>query len=190
MSPDVFAEQQIEQVAPTEVQTRSVVDRAGDLLGMLGIVRRRGVMAQPTQQELDAFMAAIRKQESSNNYKAVGPSTKYGSATGAYQFLNSTWQGYGGYQRAMDAPPAVQDARAAQLMSAYYNRYGSWELVAVAWHGGPGKADTAYKSGLDALGNLNDGLMKTTDYARKAVQVMQDHVEGARVQGPFRWQGG
>ncbi len=35
-SAEAFAQDQIEQAAPTEVQSRSVVDRAGDLLGMLG----------------------------------------------------------------------------------------------------------------------------------------------------------
>lgn len=128
------------------------------------------------QQELAAFMAAIKKQESSNNYRAVGPRTKYGNATGAYQFLDSTWGGYGGYRRAMDAPPAVQDARAAQLMSQYYQQFGDWSLVAVAWHAGPGRAKTAKEQGLSALGNLNDGLSRTVDYANKAVKQMQTNL--------------
>lgn len=131
-------------------------------------------MAAPNPQQLAAFMQAIREQESGGNYTIQGPSTKYGRATGAYQFLNSTWGGYKGYARAMDAPPAIQDERAAQLMSAYYQRYGSWQLVAVAWHGGPGKADKAHKYGLESLGNLNDGLSRTVDYAKKAEQRTQD----------------
>ena len=129
------------------------------------------------QAELQAFMAAIRLQESSNNYRAMGPSTRYGRATGGYQFLDSTWGGYGGYRRAVDAPPAVQDARAAQLMTQYYQQFGSWELVAVAWHAGPGRAKTAKERGLASLGNLNDGLSRTVDYANKAVKQMNTYLK-------------
>lgn len=86
---------------------------------------------------IDEFMAALRMVESGGNYKAYN---SYSGASGAYQFLDSTWGGYGGYRSARDAPPAVQDARARQLMLQYYNQFGSWELVAVAWHAGPGSA--------------------------------------------------
>jgi transglycosylase-like protein len=37
------------------------------------------------------------------------------TASGLWQILDSTWQGFGGYSHASDAPPDVQNARAAEL---------------------------------------------------------------------------
>ena len=87
---------------------------------------------------IDAFMRALRDVESSGNYQAVGVATDWGHATGAYQFLDSTWGNYAGYARAMDAPPHIQDQRARELMQEYYNQFGDWDSVAAAWFSGPG----------------------------------------------------
>lgn len=54
----------------------------------------------------------VMGRESGGNIRAKNPSS---SASGKWQFLDSTWQGYGGYPRAMDAPEDVQDGRARQL---------------------------------------------------------------------------
>lgn len=42
------------------------------------------------------------------NYRAKNPRS---TASGAAQYLDSTWAGYGGYRRAMDAPAEVQEER-------------------------------------------------------------------------------
>lgn len=54
----------------------------------------------------------VKFRESRGDYSAQNPTS---SASGAWQFLDSTWNGFGGYARAIDAPPAVQDEAARQL---------------------------------------------------------------------------
>lgn len=66
----------------------------------------------------------IARHESATSglYTAQNPSS---SASGKYQILNSSWGRYGGYVRAKDAPPAVQEAQALTL----------WARNPHAWNG-------------------------------------------------------
>ena len=54
----------------------------------------------------------VFRTETGGNYQAQAGGA---SASGAYQIVNGTWDGYGGYTRARDAPPEVQDAKAAEM---------------------------------------------------------------------------
>lgn len=58
--------------------------------------------------------------ESGGNYRAENPTS---SASGAYQIIDSSWNNYGGYSHASDAPPSVQDERAAQIWAGGASRH-------------------------------------------------------------------
>jgi hypothetical protein len=77
-------------------------------------------VADPHPFHLHPWAVCIRQHESDrgpwphdSGYQAQNPKS---TASGAYQFLNSTWAvlsakaGQGGYRSAKDAPVAVQDA--------------------------------------------------------------------------------
>ena len=85
------------------------------------------IAALQTPPELPAhtppggFLACVRRHESGGNYQAQNPVS---TASGAYQFLNSTWRtmsaraGHAGYPTARSAPPWVQDAVAVYTVNA------------------------------------------------------------------------
>lgn len=104
----------------------------------LGPGIRPSNISPTSNTSLDRFMAALRNVESSGNYKAVGVPTPWGTAKGAYQYLDSTWDGYGGYASADLAPPEVQDEKARMDMQRIYDENGSWDAVSATWYSGPG----------------------------------------------------
>lgn len=60
----------------------------------------------------DAIPSSIVSRESNGNYGACNESS---GACGKYQFTGQTWNGFGGYASACDAPPGVQDEKANEV---------------------------------------------------------------------------
>ena len=97
--------------------------------------------------EVSAILATIRHMESGDNYlnQSYAVATRgrdsSGNATGAYAFIYTSWGGYGGYDEAFLAPPAVQDQRATDGVTAILDDFGgdpAW--VPIAWYVGTGGA--------------------------------------------------
>ncbi|HEY7821699.1 MAG TPA: transglycosylase SLT domain-containing protein, partial [Acidimicrobiia bacterium] len=111
---------------------------------------------------LQQFMNALGQVESGNNYDAVGPYTgaTYGHARGRWQIMEKIYPGWAREAGVdpNDMSPEAQDRVAAHKMQQYFNRYGSWELVAVAWFAGPGRADRAAREGVTSLKGIADVL--------------------------------
>jgi hypothetical protein len=77
------------------------------------------------------ILATIRQNESNNNYtiRAAGS-----SASGAYQILDEVWAGFGGYGSAAEAPPPVQDTKAAQLIISALSPSEDVIRIPVIWY--------------------------------------------------------
>lgn len=70
---------------------------------------RRSVAPANYAEGVGGILARIRQRESGGNYATNTGNGYYG----AYQYDLATWGNYGGYARPDLAPPAVQDAKAA-----------------------------------------------------------------------------
>ena len=82
--------------------------------------------------QIEYVLATIRYLESRGDYTA--PPNR-GRASGAYQYIPTTWAGYGGYAEAYLAPPWVQDERAQADVESILRTYGNdVSMVPVIWY--------------------------------------------------------
>lgn len=88
-------------------------------------------------REIDRVRAAIAAKETGTDYKSR---SQWSSASGAYQYIDSTWNNYEGYARAYLAPKEIQDRRMISELVTNYKRYGRWDKV-IAHHFYPAYAD-------------------------------------------------
>jgi len=110
---------------------------------------------------LDLFLYALGKVESGNNYDAMGPRhPQYGRARGRWQMMEAfypAWAREAGVNP-NDWSAAAQERVARHRMTNLYRKYGTWDLVAVAWFAGEGRANTAQKRGISSVGGIKDSL--------------------------------
>lgn len=96
--------------------------------------------ASPTG-DVEQILATIRKKESSNNYTAQSGGS---SASGAYQFIDSTWSSLAKrysigteFKSAKDAPKEIQDAvAAAYVRQILRDNAGDVSKVPLVWYTG------------------------------------------------------
>ncbi len=95
----------------------------------------------------EQFFQSIIAQESGGNYGAIGQPTRYGTAYGKYQVLDSNIPSWTKAYYGRSLTPiqflnnrAAQDAVARGKLKSYFNKYGP-RGAAAAWYGGEGSVN-------------------------------------------------
>jgi Transglycosylase-like domain len=118
---------------PMAAAVPKVLDKLGSVTTVTTTVKCGGI---------NPVLATIRKMESGGDYQIRN---KYATASGAYQFIDSTWHGIGGpdypgKHDASQAPPELQDELAGRYVTRIIESAGGdVGAVPVTWYtGNPG----------------------------------------------------
>lgn len=111
----------------------------------------------------------VRRTESTNNYQALNTDDPGNTASGAYQYTDGTWNNYGGYAKAMYAPPEVQDRRFAEDLAARMRRHNGDPFRVIAAHYLPAYADNPeiWNQSLEIKGRK---VQPIATYVRKVIK--------------------
>jgi hypothetical protein len=112
----------------------------GALLGIPVVISGNGGPTAAGCGDLAAILDTIRIVESGDDHTARSVTS---TASGAYQYVDSTWNRYHGYPSAHLAPPEIQDARAASDVQRILATYGDVAYVPVVWYWPPAADDPA-----------------------------------------------
>jgi LAS superfamily LD-carboxypeptidase LdcB len=125
--------------------------------------------------KVDALAKAIGTLESGGNYKIK---SKVTSAAGKYQYVKGTWNNYGGYATADQAPPEVQDKRFKADMTRLLTQYnGDVRMAAVAHFQGEGAARSLAKGNKSVLSKSDANGMVTSTYADKVAKQVDEYLQ-------------
>lgn len=106
--------------------------------------------------DIGTFMTAISGQESGGNYDATNSRT---GASGRFQIMPGNWPSWSkeaGLGANAARTPANQDLVAQFKMQQYYQQFGNWRDVAIAWYGGPGAVGYSEDAKNKKQGNGNE----------------------------------
>jgi hypothetical protein len=109
----------------------AVVVLAGALVGIPVIIGGNNDTSTAGCGEVAVILDTIRTIESGGNYTI--PKNR-GGASGAYQYVDGTWNNYHGYPSAYLAPPDIQDARATVDVQAVLNTYHDVADIPIIWY--------------------------------------------------------
>lgn len=132
------------QERETSIQRTEWERSTGDIRRQAGAqyeLNLQNVAAEGGGAEIDAFMAAIANQESGGNYGAVNADS---GAYGKFQIMPANWGPWAtraGLGPNAQRTPENQELVAKRIMMDYYQQFGNWRDVAVAWYAGPGRVD-------------------------------------------------
>jgi hypothetical protein len=136
--------------------------------------------------ELDAFIESLAQGESgADGYGAVNTDS---GARGRYQFMPETWARWApvaGLPSNAPMTPANQDLVARTLALHYYNTFGNWRDVYIAWYGGEGKVgarqsvlDAAQTSGRNRYPSINQYANTYMERMNGILQRKQEELGG------------
>lgn len=118
--------------------------------------------------QINLFLARLRDNESKGSYSHFGED---GERLGAYGISPANWRRWTAQYGLTGAPwqnKSAQDSVAHQKVAEYYNRYGNWELVALAWWGGTEYADEIANEGIVAQAEFGPEAIELTVGLRSA----------------------
>ena len=124
-----------------EINNPDATPTRGAIAGAPALSDSQRQNLDPIPADVEKILAAIRTKESGGNYAAQNPVS---TASGAYQFIDSTWRSltstYGigtEYPKAKLAPPEIQDAVAAKYVKDILKEAGGdVSKVPVKWYTG------------------------------------------------------
>jgi hypothetical protein len=109
----------------------AVILIAGALLGIPLVLGGSGGPTAAGCGDLAVILDTIRTVESGGDYTARSDTS---TASGAYQYVDSTWNDYRGYPSAYLATREIQDARAASDVQRILATYGDVAYVPIVWY--------------------------------------------------------
>lgn len=127
--------------------------------------------------ELESFLGGIRTAESGSPQGVYTARNASSGAYGAYQIMPAYWESWAaqaGIPGASMSDPAAQDRVARFKLTEYYNRFGSWDLAAVAWRAGPVIAQNILEGGWGAANSEHVSDEDLAAYIRVATTYLGD----------------